>query len=47
LAKKYKAVGFKPELNNSNGINKNAIKHISYNFKKCENLDSANVFNSN
>ena len=47
LAKKYQSIGFKAELNNSSGISKTGIRHVSYNFKKAEFLDSQPIFTKN
>ena len=43
LGKRYKNIGFKPELNNSSGINRNQIRYISYNFQKAPHLDAEGV----
>ncbi len=40
LGKRYKTLGFKPELNNCQNINKQALRYVAYNFKKAENLDA-------
>ena len=40
LGKRYKNIGYKPELNNSSGISKNQMKYIAYNFKKSDNLNA-------
>lgn len=44
LGKKLKNIGYKFDLNNSEGIKKNSLKYIAYNFKSSENINAEPIF---
>lgn len=43
LAKRYKSIGFKPEFNNSNGIQKDKLKYVSYSFLNDDEPNAKNI----